>query len=128
MLAGRFLIREKDSVFMSLKYSDVFVWVILAFLTVWNIRINVKLVKLRSSVTLRDPQNLSANKVEQIKALNKERRKWNVLSQILFWVSLILVIVAQSMGILVYFLDLYTLACIVSNKIELQKAGLLKNN
>lgn len=113
---------------MALKYSDVFVWIILAFLTIWNIRINVKLMKLRSSITLRDPQNLSANKMGQIKALNKERRKWNILSQILFWVSLILVVVSQTMGILVYFLDLYTLACIVSNKIELQKAELLKNS
>lgn len=112
---------------MSFRFGSVLVWVILAVLTVWNILVNVKLVKLRSSVTLRSPQSLSKDELDQIKALTKEKRKWNSLSQILFWVSLIFVIVAP-MGILVYFLDLYTLACIVSNKIELQKAELLKNN
>lgn len=108
-----------------MKLGNVLVWVALAVLTVWNIRINMKLMKIRMSVAPRDPRNLSAAEMGKVKALNQEKRKWAILSQVLFWTSLVLVIVAQSMGILVYFLDLYTLTCIVSNKIDLQAAQVL---
>ena len=110
---------------MSIKVGSILVWVVLAVLTVWNIRINIKLMKMRMSVAPRDPRNLSATEMKTVKALNHEKRKWAILSQVLFWTSLILVIAAQSMGILVYFLDLYTLTCIVSNKIDLQAAQVL---
>ena len=110
---------------MSIKVGSILVWVVLAVLTVWNSRINIKLMKIRMSVAPRDPRNLSATEMKTVKALNHEKRKWAILSQVLFWTSLILVIAAQSMGILVYFLDLYTLTCIVSNKIDLQAAQVL---
>ena len=107
---------------MSMK---ILVWVVLAFLTIWNIRINMQLVKLRMSVQPRDPRNLSANERNEIRSLNREKRKWAVLSQILFWTSFVMVLVDKSISILVYFLDLYTAACIVTNKIDLQAAQVL---
>ena len=107
---------------MSIKVGSILGWAVLAVLTVWNIRINIKLMKLRMSVVPRDPRNLSATEMKTVKALNHEKRKWAILSQILFWTSFILAITAQSIGILVYFLDLYILTCIVSHKIDMQAA------
>ena len=110
---------------MSIKVGSILVWIVLAVLTVWNIRINIKLMKIRMSVAPRDPRNLSATEMKTVKALNHEKRKWAILSQILFWTSFILAITAQSIGILVYFLDLYILTCIVSHKIDMQAAQVL---
>lgn len=73
-----------------------------------------------------DPRNLSEEELTVIKSLTNEKRKWAILSQVLFWSSLILVIFG-SMGILGFFLDLYTVTCIVSNQIDLNATKVLIN-
>ena len=106
--------------------GNVIVYVLLAVLTIYNIRINMRLFKLRSSNIPRDPRNLSGQELETIKAISSEKRKWVILSQILFWTSFVFVFL-NSMAVLGLFLDLYTVACIVSNQIDLNATQILIN-
>lgn len=106
--------------------ESILVYVVLVLLTIYNIRLNFKVFKLKSTNMPRDPRDLSGEELETIKSLTKEKRKWIILGQILFWSSLILVLIG-SMGILGFFLDLYTVACIVSNQIDLSATKVLIN-
>ncbi|MGX5377333.1 hypothetical protein ACWCL1_03670 [Ligilactobacillus sp. LYQ135] len=109
---------------MTNTFGVVLVYIVFVILTVYNIRVNFKLAKLRMNNVARDPRSLSGDELKEIRSLNREKRRWMVLSQILFFSSLLLIF-NGSMGILGFFLDLYSIAGIVSSKIDLNAIELL---
>lgn len=108
---------------MSVKLGPIVIFLALVILTIYNMRLNMRLVKARTG-RLRDLRSLSPTELDAVKSLNKEKRKWVLLGQILFWTSMLFVFFG-SFTILVFFLDLYTVTSVISNQIDLNATEIL---
>ena len=108
---------------MSVKLGPIVIFLALVILTIYNMRLNMRLVKARTG-RLRDLRSLSPTELDAVKSLNKEKRKWALLGQILFWTSMLFVFFG-SFTILVFFLDLYTVTSVISNQIDLNATEIL---
>ena len=93
-------------------------------LTVYSIRLNYELIKYRSGKKLRSPNELSVKENIRLGELIKEKRKWSILGQILFLVSLF-VAIKKELVFLTFFMTLYTLTTISVTKLERQIADVL---
>lgn len=99
-------------------------YVALFFLTIYNIRRNYRLMKLRSSSQIRDPEKLSQPEQGQLKELGAAKRKWSILGQVFFFISLFMFFKGTIVQ-LAFFMDLYTVSMIAVNNSDINIIKLL---
>lgn len=100
------------------------VYIALFVLTIYNVRRNYHLVKLRSKATIREPEKLSQDEQGKLKEFTSDKRKWSVLSQLFFLIS-VFIAFKGTLVQLVFFMDLYTVSVISINNIDIDIIKLL---
>ncbi|MFT8668913.1 MAG: hypothetical protein ABF778_04110 [Liquorilactobacillus hordei] len=83
----------------------------------YNIRLGLMVKKLRDKLSKGKEIELTESTNKEIIDAIKTRKKWTILSQCLFWISIVMMLYG-SMGLLIYFLDLYTIAVIYINLVN----------
>ncbi|MFT8374147.1 MAG: hypothetical protein ABF620_09765 [Liquorilactobacillus satsumensis] len=86
----------------------------LVLLMVYNFRLSVAVKKMRDKLGQKKAEIRKKTDDPEIKSTIATRRKWTILSQLLFWIAVSMAFYG-SLGILIYFLDLYTVAMIYIN-------------
>ncbi|MFK5675524.1 MULTISPECIES: hypothetical protein [unclassified Ligilactobacillus] len=104
--------------------GTVIVVVMLLILGVISFRLNRQLVGWRRRLGQRGPVELTMGQQIAISQLRHDRRKWVLLSQVLFVITVIMIFSA-SFTELCFFLDLYTVASIVVRQSNIQEAKLI---
>lgn len=98
--------------------------VALLVLGVISFRLNRQLISWRQQLGQRDPVELTAGQQVAISQLRHDRRKWVLLSQVLFVIAVVMIF-SGSFTELCFFLDLYTVASIVVRQSNIQEAKLI---
>ncbi|KRL04946.1 hypothetical protein FD46_GL001170 [Liquorilactobacillus oeni DSM 19972] len=84
---------------------------------VYNFRLSTIVKKMRDKLGKKEVSNLKDTKNPQIQSVLAVRKKWTILSQFLFWISVSMAFYG-SLSILIYFLNLYTVAMIYINHLN----------
>ncbi len=112
---------------MSLDPITTVVCIALLILTVYNIRISWQLAKLKSTVPVKPLESLSSLELNEIEKINHDRRKWNIVGNIFFVVSLGLAFIG-TISQLAYFLTLYTVCNIVVVRYNIQTFNVVRDD
>ncbi len=107
-----------------MKIGAVVIYIALFILTVYNIRRNYHLMKLRSNSKIREPQKLSDQEQGTLHGFTSNKRRWSILGQVFFWTSLFMAF-KGTLAQLVFFIDLYTISMINVNNIDINIVKLL---
>lgn len=109
---------------MKVTLGAVVVYLALFLLTIYNIRRNYRLVKLRTNAQIREPEKLSEPEQGQLQRFAQTKRKWSILGQVMFFISLFLFFKGTIVE-LAFFMDLYTVSMIMVNNSEIEIIKLL---
>ncbi|MCP0886779.1 hypothetical protein LB941_05430 [Ligilactobacillus sp. WILCCON 0076] len=104
---------------MFAKYIEFVIYALLIILTVYNIRLNMQMMKFKRKENIRTPDELNQIEGDKVNELTKNKKKWTVLGQLIFLFALYMAIVGTVVE-LAFFLDLYTVTTIVNNKLTYQ--------
>lgn len=107
-----------------MNFGAALVYIALFILTIYNVRRNYHLMKLRSNANIREPEKLSQDEQSQLKGFNSDKRKWSILSQFFFFTALFLAF-KGTLAQLAFFMDLYTVSVICVNNIDIDIVKLL---
>lgn len=98
--------------------------VMLLILGVISFRLNRQLSGWRQQLSQQGPIELTMGQRVAISQLRQRRRKWVLLSQVLFVIAVVMIF-SGSFTELCFFLDLYTVASIVVRQSNIQEAKLI---
>lgn len=115
----------KGTIRLSLDPISTLVYVTLLILTIYNIRLSWNLAKLKSSVAVKPFESLSSLELNEIEKINHDRRKWSIVGNIFFVLSLALAFVG-TLNQLAYFLTLYTVCNIIVVKYNTQTFNVIR--
>lgn len=104
----------------------ILLYVVLAAIIFYSIKTNYDLLKFRANKKLRDPEQLSLNETRQMENLVKQKRKWSLLGQVLFFIAIFMAL--KNAAVLPFFILLYAVTMICINKIEKEIVTLLALN
>lgn len=102
----------------------IIIYIAFVVITIYNIKTNYDLIKYRSGKRLRNPDELSVRENLQLGKLVKEKRKWSLLGQVLFFVSLFIA-VKKDLVFLAFFMTLYSVTMISVTQLEKKIVKLL---
>ena len=115
----------KGTIRLSLDPISTLVYVALLILSIYNIRLSWNLAKLKSSVAVKPFESLSSLELNEIEKINHDRRKWSIVGNIFFVLSLVLAF-AGTLNQLAYFLTLYTVCNIIVVKYNTQTFNVIR--
>ena len=104
---------------MFTKYIEFIIYALLIILTVYNIRLNMQMMKFKRKENIRTPDELNQIEGNKVNELTKNKKKWTLLGQLIFLCALYMAIVASVIEV-AFFLDLYTITTIVNNQLTYQ--------
>jgi len=107
-----------------LNFGAAIVYIALFVLTIYNVRRNYHLMKLRSKAKIREPERLSQDEQGKLKGYTADKRKWSILSQLFFFIS-VFIAFKGTLAQLAFFMDLYTVSIISVNNIDIDIIKLL---
>lgn len=104
----------------------ILLYIVLAGIIFYSIKTNYDLLKFRSNKKLRNPEELNLNETKKMEMLVKQKRKWSLLGQVLFFIAIFMIL--NDASIFPFFIMLYAITMICVNKIEKEIVNLLALN
>lgn len=102
--------------------GEVIKWIIYVLLVVllsYNIYLSVEMTKFKRRSLVRSVEELSQMETQMIAELSKTKRKWSLLEQTLFLIAIFMAFKGKQIEV-AFFIDLYTVASIATNKLTYQ--------
>ena len=81
-------------------------------LVIYTALIVLSAYKLQTSALLRRPEDILPDESARLQAIDQDKKKWNILGRIFFWVALLVAFVGE-MEELAFFLSLYSICNII---------------
>ncbi|WP_057829615.1 hypothetical protein [Liquorilactobacillus cacaonum] len=96
---------------------ELIAFVSLIGLMAYNIKLGLVVRKLKDKLNNGRKIKLTEDANKNIVDAIKVRKRWTLLSQCLFWVSIVMMM-QGNLGLVIYFLDLYTVTVIYINLVN----------
>ena len=97
---------------MQINTISLVIYTALIVLSAYNLRLAWRLSKLQTSALLRRPEDILPDESARLQAIDQDKKKWNILGRIFFWVALLVAFVGE-MEELAFFLSLYSICKII---------------
>lgn len=107
---NQFIFRERSR--MQIDTISLVIYTALIVLSAYNLRLAWRLSKLQTSSLLRRPEDILPDESARLQAINQDKKKWNILGRVFFWVALLVAFVGE-MEELAFFLSLYSICNII---------------
>ena len=98
---------------MQINTISLVIYTALIVLSAYNLRLAWRLSKLQTSALLRRPEDILPDESARLQAIDQDKKKWNILGRIFFWVALLVAFVGE-MEELAFFLSLYSICNIMT--------------
>ena len=107
---NKYIFRERSR--MQINTISLVIYAALIVLSAYNLRLAWRLSKLQTSALLRRPEDILPDESARLQAINQDKKKWNILGRVFFWVALLVAFVGE-MEELAFFLSLYSICNII---------------
>lgn len=100
-------------------YVKIIIYGLLIILLGYNIYLSVVMTRFKRKQIVRSPEELSSVETQLLKDISSTKKKWAWLEQILFVIAIFMAFKGLQIEV-AFFIDLYTVASIVTNKLDYQ--------